>query len=186
VTFDGFGRKRRWWKRRWGKQALDHRCRPSHLPFPHFPFYSRGKRRPVWGWSLRFVPVGHAPQPIIRGQNTVHSKGFSVAAIPVNFGDTFLAGINDGTRAGIRVQDAWGSDSGSIGDLDQVALSELVRYKDKGVFKGVGHSNSGYIGPATAYTTDEHTLPLAIISAARSPSASTSSSVHPTPGAHRR
>ena len=93
----------------------------------------------------------------VRGQNTVRSGGFSVAAIPQNFSDTFLALINDGTNVGIKVKDTWESDSGVLADLDQAMLSEQVQ----GTIPG---GTSGYL-PANMFSTDSHTISSAAVKA---------------------
>jgi hypothetical protein len=115
----------------------------------------------------------------VRGQTTIQSNGFSVAAIPLNYSDTLasppldrVAAVIDPTTGqpvsavGIRVQDGWQSDSGNIADLDQVALSEQVDYPvQTGIFASEVGSNSSYQGPATSFTKaiDTHAFQLSLI-----------------------
>jgi hypothetical protein len=93
----------------------------------------------------------------VRGQNTVRSTGFSVAAIPQNYTDTFVSLINDGTNVGIKVKDTWESDSGNVADLDQAMLSEQVQ----GTIPG---GTSGYL-PANMFSTDSQTINSAAVKA---------------------
>ena len=89
------------------------------------------------------------------------SAGFTVAAYPINYTDTFLSDINDGTRLGMVVQDGWSSDgSGPISELDQVEISERVdnQSRDNPPFTVAGASSatsgtSGYIA-ANSVTQD--------------------------------
>jgi hypothetical protein len=102
----------------------------------------------------------------VNGQNTAQSNGFSVAAIPIKWTDTFVRALGGGQR-GFVVQDGWQSDSGNIADLGDIAIRERVQYLTKtGIFAHIGTSNSGYIGPATSFTTDTHGVALAAITAA--------------------
>ncbi len=53
----------------------------------------------------------------VRGQDTVNSGGFSVAAIPETWKITFKSLIKTGSTLGIDVGDKWKSDSGDVADL---------------------------------------------------------------------
>jgi hypothetical protein len=100
----------------------------------------------------------------VRGQNAVQSAGFSVAAIPVNFSTAFRANINDGTAVGMQVTNSWTSDSGVLGDLDQVQRSEQIEVVTAtGVFTGVGGSTSGFFPATGGSLTDSHSTPAAIL-----------------------
>jgi hypothetical protein len=89
------------------------------------------------------------------------SAGFTVAAYPINYTDTYLSDINDGTLLGMVVQDGWSSDgSGPISELDQVEISERVdnQSRDDPPFTVAGASSassgtSGYIA-ANSLTQD--------------------------------
>jgi hypothetical protein len=79
----------------------------------------------------------------VRGQNTVQSNGFSVAAIPVNFSTQLFSKAEDlsafGEKfknyLGIVVVNTWKSDSGENIDLDQVEINESVEVaSETGVF----------------------------------------------------
>ena len=98
----------------------------------------------------------------VRGQDTIQSNGFSVAAIPINYTDSFVSAVV-GSRRGFVVQDGWASDSGAIADLSAVDISEQVQYGGgTGVFAGVSGSNSGYL-PATSFTQDTHSMPASVV-----------------------
>lgn len=94
------------------------------------------------------------------------SNAFSVAAIPQNFSIAFQSEIT-GARRGIRVQNSHQSDSGSVPDLDQVQISEVVQYgAGTGVFAGISSgSNSGYRS-GTAFPTDSHGTPVSLLTGA--------------------
>jgi len=101
------------------------------------------------------------------GSSTIgRSNAFTVCAIPQNFNIAFQSLIT-GSRRGIRVQNQHQSDSGTVGDLDQVQISEVVQYgAGTGTFAGVtsGH-NSGYRS-GTAFPTDSHGTPVSLITGA--------------------
>jgi Domain of unknown function (DUF4157) len=89
------------------------------------------------------------------------SAGFTVAAYPVNYTDTYLSDIDDGVHLGMMVQDGWSSDGGgAISELDQVEISERVdmQSRDNPPFTVAGATSatsgtSGY-NPANALTQD--------------------------------
>jgi hypothetical protein len=82
----------------------------------------------------------------VRGTATVQSNGFSVAAIPQNFSESFLAPAR-GQWRGIVVQVAWSSDSGVIADLDAVQIEEEVEMTSaQGVFAGIGVETGDWWG----------------------------------------
>jgi hypothetical protein len=100
----------------------------------------------------------------VRGQGTVESDGFSVAAIPENWTISFDALIHYPGVLGFEVQDKWQSDSRDLADLDEAEISEQVQVhpgQATGTFAGLKSSNSGYIG-ANEFTTDIHTTPVAL------------------------
>lgn len=98
------------------------------------------------------------------------SPGFSVAAYPINYTDTYLSDINDGTLLGMVVQDGWSSDgSGAISELDQVEISERVdmQSRDNPPFTVAGATSatsgtSGY-NPANSLTQDTFQMAKASI-----------------------
>ncbi len=103
------------------------------------------------------------------GQNVVTSTGFSVAAIPLNFTDAYLATytnaspltLNGVAYIGISVQDGWASDSGSVTDLGSVNIEEQVQAgQGTGVFAqfGIGVPAPTY-NSATSFTADVHLAP---------------------------
>jgi len=101
----------------------------------------------------------------VGGIDRVTSKGFSVAAIPQNYTETYVGPVNTPGYYGIIVQDGWSSDSGSIADLDQVCLSEQVQVmSSSGTLAGVGSSNSSYLS-ATMFSTDQHATPAQYVTA---------------------
>ncbi|WP_337173560.1 hypothetical protein [Paludisphaera sp.] len=69
----------------------------------------------------------------VRGQDTTQSHGFSVAAIPVNFSNTrklVQPRVRENVAlksAGMQVYWHFESDSGVLGDLDAVEVSEVVQ-----------------------------------------------------------
>jgi hypothetical protein len=53
--------------------------------------------------------------------------GFTVAAFPINWTDTFAADVNEPHLLGVTVRDGWSCDgSGSVSELDQVEIAERV------------------------------------------------------------
>jgi hypothetical protein len=83
------------------------------------------------------------------------SAGFTVAAIPQNYSDTFVR-LLTGNRRGFVVQDGWESDSGRFKDLNQTEISEQVQETlATGCFAGLGKQNSGYL-PGDVLTQDTH------------------------------
>jgi len=83
------------------------------------------------------------------------SNHFSVSAIPENWGGTLASKISTGSMRGVIVNDKWKSDSGQVGDLSQVWISEEVERKSKtGVYKPRNLRVSGYLGPAVSFSRD--------------------------------
>ena len=92
------------------------------------------------------------------------SFGFTVAAYPTDYSDTFVADVDTAGAVGVRVQDGWKSDgSGAVAELDQVEISERVDIQtrdnppytsDSGTSATGG--TSGYL-PGTDLTKDTHT-----------------------------
>jgi hypothetical protein len=83
----------------------------------------------------------------VRGQSTVQSNGFSVAALPDGVSATYvgLAAPNP-PWLGIVVSLALTSDSGSILDLDQVQWAENVQVTESnGSLVGLKMKTSGYL-----------------------------------------
>jgi len=109
------------------------------------------------------------------GANVVgRSTGFTVAAYPINYTDTYLSDIDDGVLLGMMVQDGWSSDgSGPISELDQVEISERVdmQSRDNPPFTVAGATSatsgtSGY-NPANVLTQDTFTMAKASIDTTR-------------------
>jgi hypothetical protein len=71
----------------------------------------------------------------VRGEDTIRSGGFSVAAIPENWRQTAVRRLADGV---VQFDYAWDSDSGVLADLDQVWIGEHVTYSDGGRHVGAG------------------------------------------------
>ncbi len=102
----------------------------------------------------------------VRGKDAVTSNGFSVASIPVNFSTSLQNGsFNNGTRVGLQAKNQWVSDSGVLGDLDQVKRSEQVEITSKsGVFSVVGGINaSSFIDGTLGSTIDTHAVPISLL-----------------------
>jgi hypothetical protein len=98
----------------------------------------------------------------VRGQNTVQSAGFSVAAIPQNWTITFDSLITGDGALGIVVSDKWESDSGNVADLNAAEISEQVQPGEgTGTFMGFRSANSGYLD-ATKFTKDRHSTSIAL------------------------
>ncbi len=99
----------------------------------------------------------------VRTQDTARSNGFSVAAIPENWTQTFNSLVTGASR-GIRVNDSWVSDSGVISDLDAVDISEEVDVaSETGVFVGLGGGTTSSYLAATSFTVDTHGTPVSRI-----------------------
>lgn len=111
----------------------------------------------------------------VRGENTTQSaNGFSVAAIPIYLYDVLQASLV-GTVRGIQVANVWRSDSGVIGDLNQVTVQEQVQsVTANGIFQGrpfvASPPRAGTTGtpqfPNLGITLDNHSFPLSFITAA--------------------
>jgi hypothetical protein len=94
------------------------------------------------------------------------SPGFTVAAYPINYTDTYLSDINDGTLLGMVVQDGWSSDgSGAISELDQVEISERVDMQSRDnppfTIPGATSATSGTSGYNSANTLTKDTFQMA-------------------------
>jgi probable HAF family extracellular repeat protein len=104
----------------------------------------------------------------VRGQETIASNGFSVAAIPLNLviskPRTYTA---DRFHKGMVVDYGWESDSGNIADLDAVDMTEVVK-----TVEATGRlwfapldtstwSNAAGFRPGVYY--DSHTVPVVFI-----------------------
>jgi len=83
----------------------------------------------------------------VRGQTTVQSNGFSVAALPDGVSATYVGPLPGyPTWVGILVSLSLTSDSGSTSDLDQVQWSEKVQVTEQsGSFAGQSWNSSGYL-----------------------------------------
>jgi hypothetical protein len=102
------------------------------------------------------------------GRELASSNVFSVAAIPQDMVLTSMTPLT-GARRGFIVTQTWSSDSGSVADLDEVQVSELVQYISSiGCFSGLGVANSGYVGAAGGTLTDTHSTPVAALSSSGS------------------
>jgi hypothetical protein len=71
----------------------------------------------------------------VRGQDTSRSDGFAVSSIPITWTQTSVA---DGGGGVIVFRYSWESDSGTLGDLDQVWIGEHVTYDDGGTHVAAG------------------------------------------------
>lgn len=88
------------------------------------------------------------------------SAGFSVCAHPINYGDSFAQDVNGGA-VGVKVADSWDSDSGTLTDLNETEVSEVVAeaHSDSPPWDPAGSgtgNNSGYL-PGDKLTVDSHT-----------------------------
>jgi hypothetical protein len=113
----------------------------------------------------------------VRGQDAVLTQGFSVAAIPDNFTATFLGNVNEddpflGQTIGLRVTNAWTSDSGpgNLQDLSAVRYKEIVQLQPiapsaAGVFKGITQPNTtkSFQSATSGSVVDRHSLRLALV-----------------------
>jgi hypothetical protein len=94
------------------------------------------------------------------------SATFSVAAIPQDVAISF-GGAVTGTSRGMRVGTTFQSDSGTLGDLDQVDWSENVQpVTETGCFTGAVPQNSGYLPATGGPFADTHGTPVAILTGA--------------------
>jgi hypothetical protein len=97
-----------------------------------------------------------------KGHDTIRSRGFGVAAIPLNMTETIESSnfhlFKDGDEfIGLVVNMSWESDSGNQNDLGQVALDEVVQDGPAtGIFAGTGKSDIGTYFLATGGATDTH------------------------------
>ncbi|HKI20685.1 MAG TPA: hypothetical protein VKA15_22535, partial [Isosphaeraceae bacterium] len=108
----------------------------------------------------------------VRGQNTIQSsRGFSVAAIPQYVEDVLQASLT-GTVRGIQVANVWKSDSGVLGDLNDVTIQEQVRsVSASGIFSGRPFVTSGPLAatltspsyPNLGISIDTHSFPISWI-----------------------
>jgi hypothetical protein len=112
----------------------------------------------------------------VNGRETIQSLGFSVAAIPQNYTETFAgpvtqANFGDGNGSvparGLIVSDGWSSDSGVLADLDQAQLSEVVQnLPGAGAFLAPANDHVSSYLPAAQFTSDTHANSVAGLSAA--------------------
>ncbi|HEY0477573.1 MAG TPA: hypothetical protein VGD37_08610 [Kofleriaceae bacterium] len=96
------------------------------------------------------------------------SNTFTICAIPTTVSVAF-AGLITGSERGIKMTTSNDSDSGSVGDLDQVHMSEMVQYQGgTGCFAGItSGSNSGYLAASnTPHGVDSHGTPAALVTGA--------------------
>jgi hypothetical protein len=93
----------------------------------------------------------------VRGQGTVASAGFSVAAIPENWSETFVKAIRT-NYLGLRVQCSYESDSGVLTDLSAVSVREMIQdIQATGILANVRGTPTGYL-PATLADGQPDTL----------------------------
>lgn len=97
----------------------------------------------------------------IGGTEVGKSPGFSVAAWPINFTDTFSGDIDNGTLVGLRVQDGWSSDGGGTiaTELTEVRIAESVgeERRDNPPFTvALGDTETSEYLEADAPSTDSH------------------------------
>ncbi len=80
------------------------------------------------------------------GPLLARSDGFSVAAIPQNWSVTGWQPTDEEGFVGLDIQDEWESDSGQLGDLDEVQITEVMETVTKtGCCMGLPERDSGYI-----------------------------------------
>jgi hypothetical protein len=96
------------------------------------------------------------------------SSTFTISAIPTTVSVAF-GGLITGSERGIKMTTSNDSDSGAVADLDQVQMSEMVKYQNgTGCFAGItSGSNSGYL-PANVspHGEDSHGTPVALVTGA--------------------
>lgn len=96
------------------------------------------------------------------------SNTFTVCAIPTTVSVAF-GGLITGSERGIKMTTSNDSDSGAVADLDQVQMSEMVKYQNgTGCFAGItSGSNSGYLSANTSpHGVDSHGTPVALVTGA--------------------
>jgi hypothetical protein len=99
------------------------------------------------------------------GTRLAASPGFSVSSIPQDWSVSFNALIT-GANRGIKVNNSWTSDSGTVADLDEAERSEQVQYgAGTGCFLGVTGANSGYLPANSPPLVDSHAAPVALLTA---------------------
>jgi hypothetical protein len=104
-----------------------------------------------------------------RNHDTVKSKGFAVAAIPLIMTEEKLSDLNirEGgtTLIGLALRVSWESDSGQVADLGQVAIREVVESSPgTGLLAGrIGTEVGGYFVGTETRLGDEHGFPVSEI-----------------------
>lgn len=96
------------------------------------------------------------------------SNAFTICAIPTTVSVAF-GGLITGSERGIKMTTSNDSDSGAVADLDQVQMSEMVKYQNgTGCFAGItSGSNSGYLpANATPHGEDSHGAPVSLVTGA--------------------
>jgi hypothetical protein len=104
----------------------------------------------------------------VGGTEIGRSNGFTICAIPTTVSVAF-GGLITGDQRGIEMTTSNDSDSGSVADLDQVHMSEMVKYQNgTGCFAGItSGDNSGYLhANATPHGTDSHGTPVSLVTSA--------------------
>jgi hypothetical protein len=92
------------------------------------------------------------------GSLLAQSDGFSVAAIPQNWSVTNWQQTNVKGFVGLDIQDEWESDSGQLGDLDEVQITEVMETALKtGCCMGLPEKDSGYT-VADEVSIDAHAI----------------------------
>jgi hypothetical protein len=104
------------------------------------------------------------------GTELARSGGFSVSSIPQNWSITFISFVTEATdpgRRGIRVRNAWESDSQRLADLNEAERSELVEIKSaSGCFNLSPSNTSGFLPANTGALTDTHSSSAAAMTSA--------------------
>jgi hypothetical protein len=93
------------------------------------------------------------------------SNAFTICAIPTTVSVAF-GGLITGSERGIKMTTSNDSDSGAVADLDQVQMSEMVKYQNgTGCFAGINSgSNSGYLtANTTPHGEDSHGTPVSLL-----------------------
>ncbi len=125
----------------------------------------------ITGTTVVTVTGGNQTMPGHDGQLKIQAKldgaavkaesaGFSVCAHPVNYTDTYVSDIDRPRQVGMVVQDGWDSDSGTLADMSEAKISELVDgdKPDSPPFSGDGSSNNSDYLAADQLSQDTHTI----------------------------
>jgi hypothetical protein len=104
--------------------------------------------------QLTFTVVAH-------GVNAVQSYGFSVAAMPIKFSESFASDVTGNGQLGLSAKVVWDSDSGVIGDLNDVQfLEQIITDPGTGIFNPPGnvHQQPKPFAANTGVGYDQHSV----------------------------